>query len=416
MDPLEIAAFVYEFPPAIVGGLGTYAMEITQQFVKLGHDVTVFTLNDGTLPTRDVWRGVEIHRPILVDVSDFFPDFVGEDLRHWGRGLRFFEKIIIYNILSSSKLVNRLVLKEGRKFDLIAAHDWLSIVGGFTVKREEKIPLIFHVHSTERGRSLGKDSHFLSKLEHKGGQISDRVITVSLAMRDELVSLGFPEAKIRVCYNGIDPRKYDPSNIDPGKIRSLRERYGIKVDEKIILFVGRLVSVKGADRLIMAMPEILRDSKCKLVIVGTGDMQNHLLTLVRSLHLEDDVKFRFEFITEEERILHYAACDLAVFPSLYEPFGIVCLESMSMAKPVVVGAAGISGMRETIITRGSDQCGYHINPYDPSDIAKAALKVLKDDGHAKFLGENGRRRVLKYFTWEEAAKNTIQVYRELLNR
>jgi glycogen(starch) synthase len=204
--------------------------------------------------------------------------------------------------------------------------------------------------------------------------------------------------------------------VDLDRVGSLKERYAIGEDEKIILFVGRLVSVKGADRLIMAMPEILRGSKCKLVIVGTGDMQNHLLSLVRSLGLEDDVKFRFEFIPEEERILHYAACDLAVFPSLYEPFGIVCLESMSMAKPVVVGAAGISGMRETVVTSGPDQCGYHINPYDPSDIAKAALKVLKDDDHARFLGENGRRRVLKYFTWEETAKNTIQAYKEILEK
>ena len=75
--------------------------------------------------------------------------------------------------------------------------------------------------------------------------------------------------------------------------------------------------------------------------------------MVKGLKLEDVVKFRFEFVPEEERIAHYAACDLSVFPSLYEPFGIVALEAMSMEKPVVVGASGVSGMREIVITNAT---------------------------------------------------------------
>jgi glycosyltransferase involved in cell wall biosynthesis len=89
---MKMAVFVYEYPPKIVGGLGTYAAEITRKFVLLGHDVAVFTMNDdvGSLPTRELWRGIEIHRPLHVDVSDSLPDVIAEDVRKWGRGIHLF--------------------------------------------------------------------------------------------------------------------------------------------------------------------------------------------------------------------------------------------------------------------------------------------------------------------------------------
>ena len=108
---MKMAVLVYEYPPKIVGGLGTYAAEITRKFVLLGHDVTVFTMNDdeGSLPTRELWRGIEIHRPLHIDVSDSLPDVIAEDVRKWGRGIHLFSKILVYNYLSASKLVNELV-------------------------------------------------------------------------------------------------------------------------------------------------------------------------------------------------------------------------------------------------------------------------------------------------------------------
>ena len=100
------------------------------------------------------------------------------------------------------------------------------------------------------------------------------------------------------------------------------------------------------------------------------------------------VKFCFDFIPEEERINHYAACDIAVFPSFYEPFGIVALEAMSMEKPVVVGAAGVSGMREIVICCGEEQCGYHVDPNNPSDIAWGVINALESPEKMKFTGKN----------------------------
>jgi glycosyltransferase involved in cell wall biosynthesis len=414
---LKMAVLVYEYPPKIVGGLGTYAAEITRKYVLMDNDVTVFTMNDdaGSLPTREIWRGIEIHRPLHIDISDSLPDVVAEDIKKWGRGTHLFSKILVYNYLSASKLVNELIRKEDIKYDIVVAHDWLSAIGGMTVKREAGLPFAFHVHSTERGRTLGNGSEVVSNIELHAANSADLIVTVSYAMKDELTQLGFPKDKIQVCYNGVDPQKYNPETIDAEQIRKVRAIYDVKDDELMIFFIGRLVGVKGVDRLIMAMPHILqKQPKVKLVILGLGDLQEYLSNLVKTMRLDGSVKLRFEFVPEEERILHYAACDVAVFPSLYEPFGIVVLEAMSMERPVVVGGAGISGMREIVIPFGEEQCGYHVDPSNPTDIAWGILSSLESPEKRKWLGKNGRRRVLNEFTWDKVAERTIEVYKQII--
>ncbi len=164
------------------------------------------------------------------------------------------------------------------------------------------------------------------------------IITVSYAMKEDLVSHGWKSDKIYVVWNGIDPSVYDPSKDQLRRSPGTAEKYGISADEKMILFVGRLNWVKGIMNLVQAMPLVLREyPKAKLVILGTGDEENNIKHLIARLGLEKHVVCRYEFVSEHERILHYAASDLCVFPSLYEPFGIVSLEAMAMEKPIVVG-------------------------------------------------------------------------------
>jgi len=416
---MKMAVLVYEYPPKIVGGLGTYAAEITRKFVLMDHDVTVFTMNDdaGSLPTREIWRGIEIHRPLHIDISDSLPDVLAEDVKKWGRGIQLFSKILVYNYLSASKLVNELIRKENFKYDITIAHDWLSAIGGITIKKEVGLPFIFHVHSTEKGRTLGNGSEVVSSIELHGARAADLIITVSYAMKDELIKLGFPKDKIQVCYNGVDAQKYNLETVDAEQIQKVRAFYDIKDDELMILFLGRLVGVKGIDKLIMAMPHILQKTpKAKLVIVGLGDLQDYLVNLVKTMKLHEYVKFRSEFIPEEERILHYAACDVAVYPSLYEPFGIVVLEAMSLERPVVVGASGVSGMREIVIPCGEEQCGFHIDPNNPADIAWGITSALESPEKKQWLGRNGRQRVLNEFTWDKMAEKTIALYEQMTRR
>jgi glycogen synthase len=413
---MKIVHFSWEYPPVIYGGLGTFATEITKKQIELEHEVTVFTLNkDNALATSDQIDGVEVYRPKTLDLSKPFYLCADHELRSWGPYFKFFADVLSYNIMSASQLVNSLVRKNGRSFNVIDAHDWLGIMGGMTAKKELNIPLFFHVHSTEVGRSIGRGSHTIKDIEFEGGQVADCVITVSNAMADELLKLGFPQDKIRPCWNGVDATKYDPARVSSEDRFALRQRYGIQAHETLLLFIGRLVTVKGADKLVRAMPQILKDfPNTKVLILGIGDMENELRSIADGLGIHDKVIFRTEFVSEEERIWHYAAADIVVLPSLYEPFGIVCTESMSMAKPTVVGARGTNGMREQIIPSGEKQCGIHVNPFDPKDIAWGVIQVLQLPDKGLQLGKNGRQRVLEKFSWDMVTRRTLDIYKEFL--
>jgi len=416
INNLRIVHFTWEYPPVIYGGLGTFATEITQKQKKFGNEITVYSLNENNeYKTQEEWNNINVYRPKILDLTRTFNLFASHELRAWGNNLKFFADVVSYNTMSASHLVNQLVKKQKKKFDLIDAHDWLGIMGGMVAKRELGIPLVFHVHSTEVGRSIGGGSSTIKNIEYDGGQVADCIITVSYAMKDELINLGFPKEKIRVCWNGVDPNKYDPSNVSSEDKKNLRKKYGIKDNEIMLFFIGRLVTVKGADKLVNAMPSVLEEfPNAKLVILGIGDMDQDIQNMIKSLGLEKNVILRTEFVSEKERILHYAACDLVILPSLYEPFGIVCTEGMSMAKPVVVGAVGTNGFREQIIPDGPDKCGFHVNPFEPSDIAWGIKEVLKTDDKGRLWGKKGRQRVLDVFAWDSVTERTLEIYKEFI--
>ena len=413
---MKIVHFSWEFPPVIFGGLGTFATEITQKQMAMGNEITVFSLNDQNKhKTSDSWKGITVYRPKNIDIASTLHMYTNQELKNWGDNFQFFSDVIGYNLFSASRLVNLLTDNGDKSFDVIDAHDWLGIMGGIVAKKALDIPLMFHVHSTEVGRSIGGGSQTIKDIEFEGGQIADCVITVSYAMKDELKKLGFPEEKIRVCWNGIDPNKYDPDKIPQQDKKNLRQRYGVKDDETMLFFIGRLVTVKGSDKLVEAMPNVLKEfPNTKLVLLGIGDMESDIKNRIKELGLDGKIILRTEFVTEEERILHYAASDIVILPSLYEPFGIVSTEAMSMAKPVVVGARGTSGFREQIIASGEDQCGFHINPFDPSDIAWGIKQVLSLDDKGVQMGKNGRKRAIDVFSWDAVAKRTLDIYKDFV--
>lgn len=413
---MRIGFFVWEYPPALVGGLGTYAEYITREFVSMGNDVTVFTLNPGKLKTREIVKGVEVHRPLIADASTVFPMFVTDDLKKWGTNIRSFNDIFIYNILSATKFINSMLKKEGCNYDVVCVHDWLSSISGIMVKNETKVPVTFHVHSTEWGRSGGQGSEVVSHLEWATAQRVDKIITVSHAMQEDLIRHGWSKSKISVVWNGVDPERYNPKNCKLEEVEAVRNKYGVKPDENMVLFLGRLTWVKGVTNLVQAMPMVLEEyPNTKLVILGKGEQQNDITETANRLGINGKVACKFEFVPEKERILHYAAADVCIFPSTYEPFGIVSLEAMAMEKPLIVGAQGVVGFREQVVPFGPDQDGVHVNGGNSADIAWGIKEVLSDKNRAKRWGENGRKRVLQYFTWRKAAEQTLQMYEMLQN-
>lgn len=412
---MRVGFFVWEYPPRLIGGLGTYSEYLAHEFVEIGHDVSIFTLNSGNLKTREILRGVEVHRPLIADASNVFPFFVVDDLKKWGTNIRLFNDIFIYNILSATKLLNELIKKENYHFDVVCVHDWLSSIAGLVIKNESNIPVVFHTHSTEWGRSGGHGSEVVSHLESAMAIRADKIITVSYAMQQDLIRHGWPQSKTNVVWNGVDPQRYDPHKVHKKDIERIRELYNVPKDWNMLLFVGRLTWVKSVTNLLQAIPIVLKDHPdTKLVILGKGEEQADIVQTAERLGIENNIVYRFDFIPEDERILHYAASDVCVFPSVYEPFGIVSLEAMAMEKPLVVGAKGTVGFKEQVISSGSDQTGVHINGGDPGDIAWGIKETLKNPEKARNWGENGRKRVMDYFTWEKVARVTTKIYESLI--
>jgi glycosyltransferase involved in cell wall biosynthesis len=331
---MRIGFFSWEYPPRLIGGLGTYADYITRYLVRMGADVVVFTVNTGTLRTSEVINGVEVHRPLNVDASGILRIIAGNELQSWGDQLKFFSSIFTNDVLCSAKFVNSLIRLQHAKFDMACVHDWLGGMAASIIKAETDLPVAFHVHSTEWGRSRGMGSKAVNDIEYHTSVIADRIVTVSYAMKEDLVNHGWPGEKIYVVWNGVDPDVYNPKN----------------------------------------------------------------------------VALRLEFVSEHERIVHYAASDLCVFPSLYEPFGIVSLEAMALEKPIVVGAKGVSGLKEQVVSAGPGQTGIHVDGGSPADIARGVKKILASPEKARLWGRNARERVLNYFTSENAARQTLDVY------
>ena len=409
---MRIAYFVWEYPPLMVGGLGTYASQMVPRFAKLGNEVTIFTLNNGKLKTSEKTGKIDIHRPKIIDSTHILSYIVSENLAKWGGHLSFFNNIFSYNYLSAAKFINEI--SKNKKFDLVVINDWLSSIAGLMIKQNTDIPVIFHIHSTEQQR-VGDGSPTIKNLEREMVSKADSIITVSYSMREHLISLGYPQEKINTVWNGCDIDKYKLENVNWKLVEKLKERYNIKENEKTLLFIGRLTWVKGIENLVSGFPLVLREfPNIKLIVLGKGEEHQDIVELIKRFNIEDKVILRSEFVSEEERIAHYALSDICVFPSFAEPFGIVSLEAMALKKPIVVGASGISGFKEQVIPIGEDQTGVHIDGKRPEDIAWGIKELLRDENRAKAIGEKGRKRVEEIFSLDKVVSDTLSLYEKLV--
>lgn len=203
--------------------------------------------------------------------------------------------------------------------------------------------------------------------------------------------------------NAVDSETFNPSIDGSG----MRERHDIGRDEKMVLFVGRLVSHKGVEHLLDAanlLPEV------KFVIVGGGDSAEDFAEISHHLGPADNVIFTGK-VPYSDVPKYYAASDLSVLPSVsrLEAFGIAALEGMSSGKPVVV--SDIPGVRE-VITDGEE--GLLCEPMNPEDLAEKISSLLENDAARRKMGSKGRKKVEKYFDIERIAKEVAEVYESLV--
>jgi glycosyltransferase involved in cell wall biosynthesis len=322
------------------------------------------------------------------------------------------ESIVAFSQASNSSLEQKghELSAELGGFDLIHGHDWLVAYSSIALKYALKRPLVVTVHSMERGRRQG-DLSSEQALAINGTEWwltyeAWRVITVSRYMAQQVQSFfGVPSDKLDVIYNGVN---LPQTGCLPADERAAFRAAYAEPDEQIVYYVGRIVHEKGIQILIAAAPQILRAKpNLKFVIAGTGPMLPALKQQAAELNVADRFVFT-GYISDEVRDKLYQVADVAVFPSLYEPFGIVALEAMAYGCPVVVTETG--GLAEFVKPH---ETGIMTYPGDPNSLAWGILHTLHHPEWAALRATNALQDVKSVYNWDRIAAETIGTYRHI---
>ena len=386
---MKIIMLTWEYPPRVIGGLAHHVAELSRALVREGNQVEVITASGEDLPEQEVREGVRVHR-----VKPYH-----------GEPLNFFSWMQQLNLAMMEK---GSVLCRRENFDLVHAHDWLVAYAGRGLKHVYHLPLMATIHATEYGRNGGlhnREQYYVSEVEWWLTFEAWKVICCSRFMREELEQVfSLPSDKVEVIVNGIRPAAFQVREKD----RAFRERYAAP-DEKLIFFIGRLVREKGVQVLLEALPDIRKQVPgVRLVVAGKGPCEQEFHHLAACLGLEGTVHF-VGYIDEESRNQLYALSDLAVFPSLYEPFGLVALEAMATGAPVVVGNCG--GFMETVehgVNGLRAECG------DAEDLSRQICRILLDPPYGERLSRQALKDSREKFSWEAVARKTAGVYKAIL--
>jgi len=234
-----------------------------------------------------------------------------------------------------------------------------------------------------------------------------QIVACSQLVKERLVRFGAPPEKIEVLYPAVDLERFKPGKVPADFL----EKKGI-AGKKILLTVGRLIERKGHDLVFRALPEVLRVFPDVLYcIVGIGEQENQIRELVRSLGLEDSVRFLGK-IPDEELVQMYRAASVFVMPSReieagghIEGFGIVYLEANACGRPVIGGRSG--GVVEAI---REGETGLLVDPSNPRELAEKVLYLLSHPREAEALGGQGLHWVRQTFNWD---RYTEEAYRLL---
>jgi len=390
---MKILVLSWEFPPRIVGGIARHVAELYPELVKLGHEVHLITVEFGEAPAYEVVEGIHLYRVPVGQNNGFFA-WVSKmnEAMGWLGG----------------KLLNE-ALAAAIPFEVLHAHDWLVGDAAIALKHIFKIPLVATIHATEYGRNNGIRTEVQRYINGKENLLvyeAWRVIVCTEYMRAEVAqAFRCPADKVDIIANGIRAEKKQfPPDFDRTAFRR-----GFAYDaEKIVYYVGRMAYEKGVQILVEAMPIVLWERPAtKFVIIGGGNTA-HLRQRVESLNIAKHVYFT-GFMQDDQLDKFQTVADCAVFPSLYEPFGIVVLESFAAGVPVVVSNSG--GLPEVVT---HTKTGIVTQAGDPFSLAYGILEVIRYPGYAQWLRDNGQEELERRFRWPMLASQTEAVLAQVV--
>jgi glycosyltransferase involved in cell wall biosynthesis len=415
----------WEFPPFISGGLGTACYGLTRALDEVGIRVTF------VLP-RMVESKYATHVRLLTPASrvsaasyeagrlknvrfrtinsalqpyttaDVYRQRVEESLRL--KRLAFGNKADLVGAIDYSSdmyvEIHRYAalateLAKYEEFDIVHAHDWMTYPAGIAVAAMSGRPLVVHVHSTEFDRSGEHVNQMIYDIERAGMERADKIVAVSYFTRNIIISrYGISSDKVEVVYNGVERNNGWPLTDT-----------GIRRDEKIVLFLGRITMQKGPEYFLYAAKKVMEVMEnVRFVMAGSGDMMYRSIELAARLGIGHKVLFT-GFLRGEDVRKIYKMADLYVMPSVSEPFGIAPLEALDNDVPVIISKQ--SGVSE-VLTHA-----LKVDFWDVDEIANKIVAVLKYPPLQLTLRSHGNFEVRK-LRWKDSAQKCAKIYEEML--
>lgn len=425
---MKVLMFGWEFPPHILGGLGTASYGITkglsaQPDVHItfclpkpwGDEDKSFMNIIGLSETPIVWRDVDydfvkqrlgnrmtpeqyyqLRDHIYADFSYRLTDDLGciEFSGKYPDNLQ--DEINNYSIVAG-------VIARQQEYDIIHAHDWLTYPAGIHAKNVSGKPLVIHVHATDFDRSRGHVNPTVYGIEKDGMDHADCIMCVSELTRQTVINHYHQDpAKCITMHNAVYPLSQDILDMVEEKRKDHQQR-----KEKIVTFLGRITMQKGPEYFVEAASLVLqRTHNIRFCMAGSGDMMNDMINLVASRGIAD--RFHFPGFMRGKQVYEaFADSDVYVMPSVSEPFGISPLEAMQCGVPSIISKQ--SGCAEIL-----DKC-IKTDYWDINAMADAMYSLCTNESLHEYLKVEGKNEVAQ-ITWEKVGNRIYNVYNQLIHK
>ena len=418
---MKALMFGWEFPPHILGGLGTASYGLTKGMAENGNMDISFVIPKphgdedksfaniiGACTTPIAWRdpdwdyvqsriGNVMNPQLYYDLrSHIYADFNYMNVNDLGC-IEFsgrypdnlLEEINNYSIVAG-------VIARTLDFDIIHSHDWLTYPAGIHAKQVSGKPLVIHVHATDFDRSRGNVNPTVFGIEKDGMTNADHIITVSNLTRQTVIEkYGIDPAKVTTVHNAVEPLSDEMKNVQVPKMK-----------EKIVTFLGRITMQKGPEYFVEAAAKVLQKvHNVRFVMAGSGDMMEKMIDLAAQKDIAD--RFHFPGFQKGKQVYEMLkASDVYIMPSVSEPFGISPLEAMQMGVPSIISKqSGCAEILNHVIK---------IDFWDIDAMADAIYSIISYPAMYNQMHEEGLAEV-DGIQWKKAGKKVIDIYNKILN-
>lgn len=413
--------FGWEFPPHILGGLGTASygltrgmamqpdMDITFVIPKpWGDEDQSFLKIIGACNTPVVWRDVKwdyVQERLskYMDPQEYYDlrDHIYADFNYIGTNdlgcIEFsgrypdnlMQEINNYSIVAG-------VIARTYDFDIIHSHDWLTYPAGIHAKNILGKPLVVHVHATDFDRSRGNVNPQVFQIEKNGMDHADHIICVSdLTRRTVIEKYHQNPMKVTTVHNAVEPLSPDILALNPTKLAK----------DKVVTFLGRITMQKGPEYFVEAAAAVLKKSKnIRFVMAGSGDMMEQMIYLAAQRGISD--RFHFTGFLKGKQVYEMLKrSDVYIMPSVSEPFGISPLEAMQCGIPTIISKQ--SGCVEIL------NKAVKVDYWNIEAMADAIYSICTYPAMADFLSKEGKAEVDE-IKWEYAGLKVRDIYNNSL--